>query len=156
MHEISITNERPRLIVGTRRRGRYKEIAAMLLQLFEYALSQKARIAGPPMFLWHEKNVEEAQKADLDGNADIEVCVPIAERISETERFRCYELPGGKMAKIKHKGPYEASSQAYEELFIWMKENGKGLAGPIREAYLNDPREVGPEETLTVIYAPIS
>ncbi len=82
--------------------------------------------------------------------------MPIAEKISETERFRCYELPGGKMAKVRHKGPYEASGLAYEALFAWMKENAKELAGPIREAYLNDPREVGPEETLTVIYAPIS
>jgi AraC family transcriptional regulator len=156
MYEISIVDERPRLVVGTRKRGHYKEIAVMLPQLFEYAISQNARIAGPPMFLWHESSVEEARKADLDGNADIEVCVPIAEKIPETERFRCYELPGGKMAKIRHKGPYEASERAYEELFAWMKENGKELAGPIREAYLNDPREVGPEETLTVIYAPIS
>ncbi len=30
-----------------------------------------------------------------------------------------------------------------------MKENAKELAGPIREAYLNDPREVGPEGMLT-------
>jgi effector-binding domain-containing protein len=27
--------------------------------------------------------------------------------------------------------------------------------GPIREIYLNDPREVSPEELLTEIYAPI-
>lgn len=156
MHEISTVDDRPRLVIGTRKRGQYKEIAVMLPQLFEYAVSQKARIAGPPMFLWHEGSVEEAQKADLEGNADIEVCVPIAEKISDTERFKCYELPGGKMAKIVHKGPYEASGLAYEELFAWMKENGKRQAGPIREAYLNDPREVGPEETLTVIYAPIN
>ncbi len=100
MHEIYIVDERPRLVVGARKRGHYKEIAVMLPQLFEYALSQKARIAGPPMFLWHEPSVEDAKKADQDGNADVEVCVPIAERIPETERFRCYELPGGKVAKI--------------------------------------------------------
>jgi effector-binding domain-containing protein len=107
------------------------------------------------MFLWHETSVEEAQKADLDGNADIEVCAH-SRKNTRDRRFKCYELPGGKMVKIRYKGPYEASGQAYEKLFAWMKENGKELAGPIREAYRNDPREVGPEETLTVIYAPIS
>ncbi len=66
MHEISIVDERPKLVVGARKRGHYKEIAVMLPQLFEYAISQKARIAGPPMFLWHEGSVEEAQKADLE------------------------------------------------------------------------------------------
>ncbi len=29
------------------------------------------------------------------------------------------------------------------------------VAGPIREVYLNDPREVGLEEALTEIYVPI-
>jgi effector-binding domain-containing protein len=38
----------------------------------------------------------------------------------------------------------------------WIEENGKKLSGPIREAYMNDPREGGPEEILTVIYAPVS
>jgi len=37
-----------------------------------------------------------------------------------------------------------------------LKGDQKCISGPIREAYLNDPREVGPEEILTVIYAPVS
>ncbi len=156
MSEINIIEEKPMLVVGMRRRAHYKEIARMLPNLFEYAMSNSARIAGPPMFIWHEKSIEEAQIADQEGNADVEVCVPIAEKIPETDAIKCYELPGGKMAKIVHKGPYEASGPAYEKLFAWIEENGKELSGPIREAYLNDPREVGPEEILTVIYAPVS
>lgn len=156
MFEITIVEEKPKLVVGMRRRAHYKEIARMLPHLFEYALSHGARIAGPPMFLWHEKSVEEAQNADQEGNADVEVCVPIAKKIPETDAIKCYELPSGKMAKIVHKGPYEASGPAYEKLFTWIEENGKKLSGPIREAYMNDPREVGPEEILTVIYAPVS
>jgi len=104
----------------------------------------------------HEKSIEEALKADEAGNADIEVCVPIAERIPETDEIKCYELSGGKMAGVIHKGPYETSGSVYERLFAWLLENGLELNGPIREAYLNDPREVAPEEILTIIYAPIS
>ncbi|MDD3248518.1 MAG: GyrI-like domain-containing protein [Methanosarcina sp.] len=29
------------------------------------------------------------------------------------------------------------------------------IFGPVREVYLNDPREVPPEEILTEIYAPL-
>jgi len=36
-----------------------------------------------------------------------------------------------------------------------LKKNNKRITGSIREVYLNYPREVGPEETLTEIYAPI-
>lgn len=156
MTEIQTVDEKPRLVAGMRRRGHYKEIAPMLGALFEYVLSQKAIIAGPPLFLFHEKSAEEAQKADKSGSADVEVCVPIARTISETDEIKCYELPGGTMAKIAYKGPYEECGPTYERLFLWLEENDRKLSGPIREAYLNDPREVAPQEILTIIYAPIS
>ncbi len=44
---------------------------------------------------------------------------------------------------------------AYERLFAWALENGLKLTGALRESYLNDPREVAPEEILTIIHAPI-
>lgn len=156
MHEIEVVEEAPKLVAGMRKHGQYKEIAKMLPALFEYVISRSAVIAGPPMFLCHEKSIEEAMAADEAGRADIEVCLPIATRISETAEIKCYELPGATMAKTVHKGPYESSGLAYEKLFAWIEENGKKLSGPMREAYLNDPREVGPQEILTEIYAPIS
>jgi len=102
MIEISVVDEKPQLVAGMRRSGHYKEIAKMLPALFEYAMSHGAIIAGPPLYLWHEKSVEEAMKADEAGNADIEVCVPIAEKIPENDEIKCYELSGGKMAQIIH------------------------------------------------------
>jgi AraC family transcriptional regulator len=66
-----------------------------------------------------------------------------------------YELPGGKMAKIVCKGAYEECTLSYEKLFSWITDNGERIAGPIREVYLNDSREVQPEEILTEIYAPL-
>jgi AraC family transcriptional regulator len=47
--------------------------------------------------------------------------VPISrifEKIS-SEEIQVYKLPGGKMAKIVHNGPYEECSQNYEKLFSW-------------------------------------
>lgn len=155
MIEISVVDEKPQLVAGMRRRGHYKEIAVMLPALFEYAMSQAAIIAGPPQYLWHENSIEEAQKADEAGNADIEVCVPIVAKIPENNEIKCYILPGGKNAQIIHKGPYEACMPAYERLFTWLEENGLKLTGPLRESYMNDPREVAPEDILTIIHAPI-
>lgn len=130
MNEITIVDEKPQHVAGMRRKGHYKEIAKMLPALFEYAMSQGAVIAGPPLYLWHEKNVEDAMKADEAGNADIEVCVPIAERIPETDEIKCYELCGRKMARIIHKGPYEASGPVYERLFAWIQETAISSPDP--------------------------
>lgn len=155
MIEISVVDEKPQLVAGMRRRGHYREIAVMLPALFEYSLKQGAIIAGPPLYIWHEKSVDDAFKADEAGNADIEVCVPIAAKIPESDVVMCYILPGGKNAQIIHKGPYEDCGPVYERLFAWLEESGLKLMGPIRESYLNDPKEVAPEDILTIVHAPI-
>ena len=67
----------------------------------------------------------------------------------------CYEMPGGKMAKTVHKGPYEDCGTTYEQLFTWLAQNHVKVTGPTREVYLNDPNEVSPEDILTEIYVPI-
>ncbi|NYT09624.1 MAG: hypothetical protein GKC09_06775 [Methanosarcinales archaeon] len=59
------------------------------------------------------------------------------------------------MARTVHRGPYEECGPAYERLFSWIREKNLTVCGPIREAYLNDPREVSPDEIMTVICAPV-
>jgi len=155
MSEISTVEVETQLVLGIKKRGRYREIAVLLPRLFQFAMERKAEIAGYPIFLCREITVEEVMKADEEGNAEIEVAVPIKKKIEGFDDIKCYEIPGGKMAKIVHKGPYEACGTTYEKLYRWIEVNGKSITGPIRELYLNDPREIPPEETLTEIYAPI-
>lgn len=157
MSEVTVVELNSQLVLGMRKTGAYREIPMMFHRICELAFSKNIPIAAYPAFLWHETTVEEAQKADLEGNADIEVVFPISEFIETTgdEEIRVYELPGGKMAKIVHKGPYEECTLTYEKLFSWITENRKRIVGPVREVYLNDPQEVQPEEILTEIYAPL-
>lgn len=154
MKEITIVDLNPQLVIGIRKKGHYKEIAELLPRLYKYASENGAEFSGMPTFICHE-SAEETIEADKTGNADIEVVAPIKERIKGNDEMDCYTIPGGKMAKIVHKGPYEECETTYNELFSWIKENNKKITGPIREVYLNDPGEVGPDETLTEIYIPI-
>ena len=155
MEEVTVVDVKPQLVAGIRKRGHYREIAELLPKLYEYATKEGAKFTEPPLFVCHE-TAEEAMEADKTGTAYIEVAAPIAEKIEETEEIKCYTLPGGKMAKIIHKGPYDKCEATYNKMFAWIEKNGKKIAGPIREAYLNDPREVGVEEALTEIYVPIN
>ena len=154
MEEVTVVDVKPQLVAGIRKRGHYREIAELLPRLYEYATKKGARFTAPPVFVCHE-TAEEAMEADKTGNALIEVAAPIAEKIEETKETKCYTLPGGTMAKIIHKGPYDKCEPAYNKIFAWIDKNGKKIAGPTREVYLNDPREVGLEEALTEIYVPI-
>jgi AraC family transcriptional regulator len=153
--EITIAEVEPHLVLVIRKRGRYEEIATMIPKVCQFADEKGIQILGPPIFVCHEMTHEEAMKANEEGNADVEIAVPVSEKIEGTDEIKCYELSGGKMAKIIHKGPYEDCGPTYDRLFAWLEENGKKIVAPIREVYLNDPREVPPEEILTEIHAPI-
>ena len=154
MENIKIIDLEPQLVIGTRKKGYYREIGEILPKIYEYASKKGAVFSGMPIFICHE-SPEEMEEANKTGNADIEIAVPIENKIEETDEMQCYILPGGKMAKIIHKGPYEACEVTYNELFAWIEKNNKSITGPIREVYINDPREVGTENTITEIYAPI-
>lgn len=155
MNEVAIVDVRPQLVLGTRRRGKYELIGKMIGEVCRYAVEHKIQIRDAPIFVCHEMTPEAAMKANEEGNADIEVAVPVLERVAGTDSIQCYELPGGKMAKVVHKGAYEDCEPTYMKLFSWLGENRKKSAGPTREVYLNDPSEVPKEELLTEIYAPI-
>lgn len=155
MSNISIVEVEPQLVIGIRRIGSYELLPSMFPELFHFAVGNNIEIVGPPVFVTHETSEEEAAKAASEGNADMEVVVPVSKRIEDTDTVKCYELAGGKMVKTIHKGPYAECGPTYQELFSWMAENGYVVVGPMREVYLNDPFEVAPEDILTEIYAPI-
>jgi effector-binding domain-containing protein len=137
-----------------RKRGTYAEIGEMIATVWRFAAGSGAQIQGRPTFICHE-TPKEAVKANEQANADVEVVVPVAKKVTGTDRVTCYELPGGQMARILHKGPCEKSAATYKKLFAWIAENQKRIVGPTREVYVNDPRKVPPEDILTEIYAPV-
>jgi len=155
MGEVVISDVAPQLVVGMRKRGTYAQIRPMTMILRDYIAAAGAEIVGPPTFICHE-NPKNIVKANLLHNADVEVAIPVSRRVEDVEEITCYELPGGSMARIVHKGPYEKSAQTYKRLFAWIAENHKKIAGPTREVYLTDPKNVSPEELLTEIYAPVA
>jgi len=155
MDEITIIDVPTQNVLGIRKQGKYELIPQLLAALFHHAMLKGAQFVGMPTFICHELSKEAVIDADKNGTADIEVIVPVAAPIEETNEIKYYELFGGQMAKIVHKGPYDACEQTYNKLFAWLDENVKTICGPIREVYLNDPREVKPEEILTELYAPI-
>jgi len=155
MSEVSVTELEPQLVVGMRKRGTYAEIGQMIATVCQFAAGSGAQIMGRPTFICHE-TPKEAMKANEQSNADVEVVIPVAQKVTGTDRVTCYELPGGQMARIVHKGPYEQCAPAYKTLFAWIAEHHKKVVGPTREVYLNDPRKVPPEDILTEIFAPIA
>ncbi len=155
MYEITMVEVPSQLVIGLQKRGRYHEIGPAIGTVVQYGMSHGAEFTGGPIALMHEIGKDAAVKADQEGNAVIDVAFPIARPVESSETVKCYELPGGQMAKVVHQGPYEACEPAYDALYAWVIENGYMISDPTREIYLNDPREVLPEELLTELYAPV-
>jgi len=156
MEEVQVVDVKAQAVLGMRKKGSYKEIPVLLKEICDFAVQKKAEMSGAPVFVCHEMTVEEVCAKDKAGTADVEVCFPVAKKMRGTKDIKCYELPGGKMAKAIHKGPYADCGPAYQKLLSWLEKNNKKPAGPFREVYLNDPAAVPESELLTEIYAPIN
>ena len=155
MDEVTLVNVPAQQVLGMRRRGHYTMIPELLMTIITHAMKNGIAIAGPPVFLCHETSAEAVKAANEAGTADVEVAWPVAGDVKGAGEIRAYTLTGGRMARILHRGPYEACESTYLRLFTWIGEQGLQITGPIREIYLNDPSEVPPEQILTEILAPV-
>lgn len=155
MTEITQVDVKPATVCGMRKTGMYQMIPEMLMQIHSFISDRGLTITGPPMFLCHEKSVTEVMKAAEAGTADVEVAFPVIEKDSGSDEILCYDIPGGKMIRAIHNGPYQEMEGTYKEIFDWLLSNKMEITGPIREIYLNDPNTVSPEETITEILIPV-
>lgn len=153
--EITLVDIPPMQVLGIRRKGNYRVISELLGQIFEFAMRNQINIAGMPMFVLHEASREEAIEADRTGTADVEAVVPVAGPVRASGEIRAYELPGGRMARIMHQGPYEEAERSYRRVIDWITKKGLQVKGPIREVYHNNPQKVRPDEILTEILVPV-
>ena len=155
MEEVTLVEVPQMQVLGIRRRGHYNVISELLPRIFEYTMKNGVQIAGMPMFVMHETSKEEAVEADGKGTADVEVAVPVAGKVPSGGEILLYTIPGVKMARIIHKGPYETCELFYQKVMDWIAAKGLRVKGPMREIYHNNPQEVKPEEIMTEILVPV-
>ncbi len=155
MEEIAIVEVPDQQVLGITKTGSYTLIPQLLMRLVGYIMEKKYTFAGMPTFLCHETSPECVKEANDKGTAKVEVVWPVAGKVSGSGDIRVYTLPGGKMVRTVHRGPYETCEPTYLALFAWIEKQRLQISGPIREIYPNDPREVKPEEILTEILVPV-
>lgn len=109
----------------------------------------RTRFAGPTLAIYHDIEFKES-------NPDVEVAIPIEGGLPQGVPAVARELPGGEMACVVHKGPYETVGEAYNAVMAWLEPNGMRIAGPVRECYLCSPGDTqNPEEYVTEIMVPV-
>lgn len=93
---------------------------------------------------------------DEDTAGRIDLCIPTTAEFSGDDDVRARTLEAVPAVSLIHRGRYGDLAPAYHALTTWMQAHGAAPADAPREAYLNDPRDVGEAETLTKITWPIT
>ena len=115
-------------------------------EIAQYLQSQWAYPAGPPYAMYFNMDMS---------NLDVAMGFPVQGDIAGNDRIKRVSIPAGKTATIMHTGPYDKIEEAYNALTAFVKEKELETEPICYEFYLNDPREVKPEELKTEIFFPI-
>ena len=106
-------------------------------ELMGFLQGHSARMIGPPQAIYHDGEFKER-------DWDIEVCMPITEDLTATERVKVYNLPAfEKVACVVHNGPFATIGEAYDAVAQWIDRNGYQIVGPGRELNLRLPDVLG-------------
>jgi len=135
-YKIEIDTVNPQPVVGIRAITHLEDIGAVLAELLseviEYIEQQGAQPAGPPYNRYHSTQM---------GAMELEIGFPVAEPMAGAGRVAGGDLPGGKVARTVHFGPYVGLRDAYRAMGIWLKENKWNTIGRPWELYVVGPGE---------------
>jgi effector-binding domain-containing protein len=152
-YEVEVREEVPRDVLCIAARTTLMDIGGTLGECFgeigAYAAERGYQFVGPPFVAYPDR-------LDQGIEGTVEVCFPVAPGAEPRGRVELRRVSGGPVAWTMHRGPYDQVGAAYAALQAWVAQNGRQMAGPPRETYLNDPGETPPDELLTEVAFPLA
>ncbi len=153
MYPIEIRTMPARKMIGLSHRGAYMEIGKRFEEMGAMFTARNLwQNCGPVLGVYFDDPAAVAE-SELRSFAGAEW------RGDELpEGFDQAEIPAGRVAVLTYKGPYAMLKSGYDALYgAWLPTSGETPAhSPCYEIYLNDPRQVAPEELLTEICLPLA
>jgi hypothetical protein len=71
--------------------------------------------------------------------ADLEAGFPVSAPVEPAGDVAASALPGGRVARLVHRGSYEALGSSWARLLAWAEEQGLTHTGVFWEVYLTEP-----------------
>ena len=100
-------------------------------------------MAGPPF----------ARYRFREGAVEVEAGFPVDHAITASADVVPSRLPGGTIARVMHRGPYDELGGAYEAVQGWLAAHGHQGSGDPWESYLDEPDVAEPR---TVVDQPFT
>jgi AraC family transcriptional regulator len=80
---------------------------------------------------------------------------PVSKEADVRTPLKKVEFKHKTVAVYLHIGPYENWDKAYEKIFKYIEDKGYKIIWPLYDKYLNNPKEVKPEELKTKMIIPV-
>lgn len=132
-YEVLVKPVPSRLVAGIRDTiAEYRDVGSLMAELRSYLGDRGIAPSplAPCLAVYYDAEYR-------DRGADVEVAVPLEDRVRGTVRVAVHELPGSAtVASVVHTGDYDRISAAYRALMAWAQANGYRAGGPNREIYL--------------------
>ncbi len=106
-------------------------IGEALQQIAQAMAGAGVALSGPPFTRYHAFGQPEVSA---------EIGFPVMRPAPSVGRVEPVRLPGGRVASVVHKGPYETIDQTYDHLQRALDASGLHPTGPMWEVYWTDPQ----------------
>ena len=154
MFDVEIREMPDHTFAGMYHKGAYHEIAQTFEKLGEKLGKAKAWPSVKGMAGIYYDDPDNVAEADLRSMA----AAVVGSDFAPPDDVDVLNVPGGKTAVLRFKGPYTGFQAAYHYLFgEWVPASGLEVRNePCYELYLNSPMDTAPEELLTDICLPLA
>ena len=148
--EIRTIEPQPAVVIRSRamRENLGAEFGVVIPEVYNHVVSKGVTPTGMPFTRYF---------AFSDAGVEFESGVPVAGPVEEGARTKNIQLPGGRVAFIRHIGPYEKLESAYRRLEEWFAGSEYEPGGPPWEVYVTDPgAEPDSSKWITDIFQPVT
>ncbi|SHF14675.1 DNA-binding transcriptional regulator, MerR family [Seinonella peptonophila] len=152
---IVVRNVKKQLVASIRDQIPQVELCLLLHELKQYIQLQGEDENRPMHILRHQHH----HKRDHEDMVDLEVAIPLAKEIPDSDRIKIYELPEiPQAASYVHLcDPYQTACLAQSQLTTWISKNGYRPTdqAPIREIYLTADKDIYGKLLTTELLIPV-
>ena len=108
----------------------YGHVGQLFDLIFKFLGENRMPPAGPPASIYYDQGYRAR-------DVDVEAVVPFSGPVLGRDKVEVRVLPKVEMmAAVIHQGGYDTIGGAYNTLTVWLEQNSRQVAGPIREIYV--------------------